>query len=85
MHWGSALRQMFSCLLGMTSPQKATVFSWGSWIPSNAPELATLIITVGTQKIEVISFSCKNSGSRRGKSISTSGISTSLPPQRRLP
>ena len=40
---------------------------------------------INRTRSEVISFSRRNSGSRSGKSIRTSGISTSLPPQRRLP
>ena len=50
---------MFNCLLGITSPQKATFFSAGSSAPSSAPELATAIITVGTQKMEVTAFSLR--------------------------
>ena len=51
--WCRAARQTFSWVLGMTSPQKATFFSRGRGCPSKAPALATLIITVGTQKMEV--------------------------------
>ena len=76
---------MFSWVLGMTSPQKATFFSRGRARPSRAPELATLIITVGTQKMEVTPCSSRYSGSFRGKRNRVSGVRSSRPPQRRVP
>ena len=85
MHAGRARRQTLRAVLGITSPQKATVRSSGSSTPSSAPELATLIITVGTQKMAVMRFSRRNSGRRRGKRNSDSGVSTSLAPHFMVP
>ena len=65
---------MLSCVLGITSPQNATVLSFGILISDKTPEFATLIITVGTQKITVMLLSRIYSGSFDGNINSVSGM-----------
>ncbi len=71
-----ALRHWFSCRFGMASPQNSTFRSSGIRHFSRIPELATPIITVGTQKMVLMRFSATNSGSLAGNRKSTSGMMT---------